>query len=75
MSAQQITRLDVNSILNDLDDFLIGEGRYFVNIVDYDLKGKIDHNKIDILLKLKKIPGYSTNPEILEKINQILQKQ
>ena len=75
MSAQQITRLDVNSILNDLDDFLIGEGRYFVNIVDYDLKGKIDYNKIDILLKLKKIPGYSTNPEILEKINQILQKQ
>lgn len=74
MSAQQITRLDVNSILNDLDDFLIGEGRYFVNIVDYDLKGKIDYNKIDILLKLKKIPGYSTNPEILEKINQILQK-
>lgn len=74
MSAQQITRLDVNSILNDLDDFLIGEGRYFVNIVDYDLKGKIDYDKIDILLKLKKIPGYSTNPEILEKINQILQK-
>ena len=57
MSAQSINTNTLKDILFKIDEYLISEGNFFRNIIDYDLKMKLDHNKIRRVLYLKDMLG------------------
>ena len=63
MSTQSIKDINIKYICNKIDDFLICEGKYFINMINYDLKDKVNYNKIDIILWLKGLISKCENQE------------
>lgn len=75
MSAQSINEIHICNTNDKIDDFLICEGNYFRNIVDYDLDGKPDYDKIDKILWLKEMLNRTDKCEtVLLLIDKILIK-
>lgn len=72
MSAQSIIDINTNHVYKKIDDYLICEGKYFMNIIDYDLKGNIDYEKLDMILWLQRLSEKCDNKEILIIIDKIL---
>lgn len=73
MSAQSINQKYRDIVLDDLDSFLVCEGNAFRNIVDYDLKMKVDYEKLRYVLYLKDIFKRSNCSEDVAKIiNKII---
>ena len=72
MSAQSIINIEVKDICRKIDEYLICEGKYFINIIDYDLKGKIDYDKLDTVLWLSKLIDNCDNEKTLLIIDKIL---
>lgn len=74
MSAQQIKDITVDNIINELDNYLICEGKAFIKNYNFDLEIPIDYYKIDLLLKFKNIINCNNSKKISEIINKILKK-
>lgn len=72
MSAQSIIDIEVKDICRKIDEYLICEGKYFINIIDYDLKGKIDYDKLDTVLWLSKLIDNCDDEKTLLIIDKIL---
>ena len=73
MSSQSIKKFNVIDTLDSIDNFLICEGNAFRNIVDYDLKMKVDYEKIRFLLKKKKMIQRTNDcDEVIKLINKTL---
>lgn len=73
MSSQSIKKFNVIDTLDSIDDFLICEGNAFRNIVDYDLKMKVDYEKIRFLLHLQKMIRRTNDcDEVIKLINKTL---
>ena len=72
MSAQSIVSINENYICKKIDDYLISEGKYFMNMIEYDLKGSINYEKLDTVLWLKKLSEKCDDKEILIIIDKIL---
>lgn len=75
MSAQSITEFNISNTCDKIDDFLVCEGNYFRNIVDYDVEGSLEYTKIKKILWLKDILSRTDKcEEVLLTINKILKK-
>jgi hypothetical protein len=75
MSAQSINEINMSNTCNKIDDFLICEGNYFRNIIDYDIDGTLDYKKLDLIIWLKDILDRTEDCEkVLLTINKILMK-
>jgi hypothetical protein len=75
MSAQSIDKIDIANICNKIDEFMICEGNYFRNIIDYDIDGTLDYKKLDLIIWLKDILDRTEDCEkVLLTINKILMK-
>jgi ribosomal silencing factor RsfS len=75
MSAQSINKIDISSICNKIDDFMICEGNYFRNIIDYDVEGSVDYKKLRLIIWLKQMLDRTEKCEdVLLTINKILIK-
>ena len=75
MSAQSINENNMSNTCEKIDEFLICEGNYFRNIIDYDIDGTLDYKKIDLILYLKEILNRTNQcEEALLTINKILAK-
>ena len=73
MSAQTINKIDIQNTCDKIDDYLICEGNSFRNIIDYDLKFKVDYDKISLLLYLKEILLKDCdNEDVLITINKLI---
>lgn len=73
MSAQSINLINIKDTCEKIDNYLIGEGNYFRNIIDFDINSKIDYNKLDLILYLKQMMDRNKNcQEILRIINKKL---
>jgi hypothetical protein len=73
MSAQSISKIDIQNTCEKIDDYLICEGNSFRNIIDYDLDFKVDYDKISQLLYLKEIMTKGCdNEKVLLIINKLL---
>lgn len=70
MSAQSIAHISVKTITDKIDNYYICEGNYFRNIIDYDLDGKLDYKKLNLIINLKKM--MCNKEEILLIIDKIL---
>lgn len=73
MSAQQIENINKCTVTENIDNFLICEGRKFANNIDYDLDDKVDYKKIELLIALENIKNCD-NDDILLIINKILKQ-
>lgn len=75
MSAQSIDENNMIETCQRIDEFLICEGNYFRNIVDYDIDGTLDYKKIDLIVYLKEMLNRTNQCEqTLLTINKILKK-
>lgn len=72
MSAQSIINIDQSLICDKIDEYLICEGKYFINMMDYDLKMKMDYDKLDLILWLNKVSEKCDKKEALIIIDKIL---
>lgn len=72
MSAQQIENITSRKITEDIDKFLICEGRKFINNIDYDLDDHIDYKKIETLIAFENIRDCENDKDVLLIINKIL---
>lgn len=72
MSAQSIIDINTNHVYKKIDDYLICEGKYFMNMIEYDLKGSINYEKLDTVLWLQRLSEKCDNKEILIIIDKIL---
>lgn len=75
MSTQSIKEIDICNTYEEIDHFLICEGNYFRNIIDFDLDGKPDYDKINMILWLKDMLKRTDKCEtVLLLIDKILRK-
>ena len=72
MSAQSIIDINTNHVCKKIDDYLISEGKYFMNMIEYDLKESINYEKLDTVLWLQRLSEKCDNKEILIIIDKIL---
>lgn len=76
MSAQSIKQINISDTCDKVDDFMVCEGNYFRNIVDYDVEGTLDYEKLDTIVWLKKMLDRTENcEEVLITINKILRNE